>query len=173
MVITKNDIFLGGFVVSSIAVVTAALFEMRTIHKVSKKLKRTTEDLIDEDIDISEEIIEDAVDRAVERFARVEVSKAMDKATGKIIEKYKTEIENAVEEEFNLQKGEVAKTLKRKIDNIDISEIKRQVKLETKQACVEKLKNDLDDLSDKYTEQIESMASIYETVANKIQAIGD
>lgn len=173
MVITKNDIFVGSFVATAVITTAMALVEMARLHKATKKLDVTVEKLTDKDIDISEEIIETSVKRAAEREARYQVNKAMEKAAKDVVREFESKISTAVEEEFKLQRDDVAKTLKRKISDIDISEIKRQVKMEAKQACLDKIKGDLDDLSDKYTEQIESMASIYETVANKIQSIGD
>ena len=143
------------------------------LNKAADTLKLTREELLSEDIKIDPAFVEDAVRKAADREASYYVSKAMDKAAKEIAEGYKEKIVDVVEYEFELQKADVAKQLKRKIQDIDISEIKRQVKIEAKEACIEKLKDDLDDLSDKYTEQIESMTSIYETVANKIQSIGD
>lgn len=172
--ITKNDILAGGIILGFLGTIIYAIDVTSKLNTVASKLDRSVKEITsDMEIDIPVELVNRQVEKAAREEAKYQVERAMTDARKDVVKKYASEIENVVEDEFKLQKSDVAKTLRRKIGDIDIQEIKRQVKLEARDACVQKLKDDIDDLSDKYTEQIESMTSIYETVANKIQSIGD
>ena len=170
----KNDILAAGICLGFLGTILYAIDASMKLKNVADKLNVSVKELSsDIEIDIPDSLIEKEVYRAAREEAKYQVERAMNKASAEVVKSYTSKIEDVVEAEFKLQKSDVSKTLKRKIDDIDISEIKRQVKIEARDACVQKLKDDINDLSDKYTEQIESMTSIYETVANKIQAIGD
>ena len=174
MNLSKNDI-LAGAVLSAFAV--TIMYAIDATHKlkvISDRLDMTVKDVVDGmDIKVSEKLVNAAVEAEVKKEVKYCVEKAANKAAGDIVSGYKTEIRNVVEDEFTKQKDEVAKSLKRKIDDIDIRELKREVVREAKEATASKLKKDLEDISDKYTEQIESMTNIYSTIASKIEAIGD
>lgn len=160
--------------VAFVGVCAIAIKEARNLKKVSERLDIAVEDLYKETvINVPEELVNRTVERAAKDEAKYQVEKAMLKVRNQVVDEYKSDIKTAVEEEFKLQKSDLAKTLRKKIDDVDINEIKREVKLEAKQYVADKLKKDLDDISDKYTDQIESMSSIYSTIASKIEAIGD
>lgn len=174
MNLSKNDILIGAAISAFVGVVAYALDANRKLKAVSEKLNMTVKDLVNGiDINVSESLVNDAVEREVRKEVKYYVEKAANKAAGDIVKEYKSDIQTAVDDEFKLQKGELAKTLRRKIDDVDINEIKREVKIEAKSYVAEKLKKDLDEISDKYTDQIESMSSIYSTIASKIESIGE
>ena len=173
MNIEKKDLILGGLALSCLAVVSYAGVVTNKLRQVERKLNRTLDEIVDKDIDISKDLIDKAVERAARDAAELEVTHAMKDAADDIVKGFESAIKTAVEDEFKNQKADVAKTMKHKIEDIDIREIKREVVREAKEECAKKLKKDLDEISDKYTEQIESMSSIYSTIATKLESIGD
>lgn len=174
MNLTKNDILAGAVLSAFAATIIYAFDTTRKLKTISDRLNTTVKDLVDGiDINISEKLVNDAVEREVKKEVKYCVEKAANKAAGDIVSGYKSDIRDVVEDEFKKQKNDVAKALKAKIDDIDIRELKREVVREAKDATAAKLKKDLEDISDKYTEQIESMTNIYSTIASKIEAIGD
>lgn len=174
MNLTKNDILAGVVATGFVGTIIYAIDVTRKLKIVSDKLDRSVDELVStEQIDIPQDLIRRSVEKAVKEEAEYQVSRAMTNAAHDIVEKYKEDIEIAVENEFDKQKSGLAKSIKTKIDDIDISKLKREVVREAKEDCANKLKKDLEDISDKYTEQIESMTSIYSTIASKIEAIGD
>lgn len=174
MNLSKNDILAGLVLTGFVGTIFYAVDVTRKLQKVSEKLDKSVKELVNSsDIDIPEELVTRAVESEVKKEVKYQVEKAANKAASDIVLSYKSEIRNVVEDEFTKQKDEVAKSLKRKIDDIDIRELKREVVREAKADCANKLKKDLEDISDKYTDQIESMTSIYSTIASKIEAIGD
>lgn len=168
----KNEIIFGGLSLAVIVSCTFAVVEALKLRNVSDKLDIAASHLSGK-VNIDEDIVSSVIDKVVKEEAKVQVSKHMDKAAQLIASTYNRKIQNAVEEEMKLQRNDLEKQLKKRISNIDISELKRRVMTEAKEECMNKLKDDLDSLSDKYTEQVESMASIYETIASKLEAIGD
>ena len=174
MNLTKNDILSGLIATGFVVTICYAIDSTNKLRTISDRLNMSVEDLVDGvNIDISEKLVKEAVEAEVKKEAKYQVEKAASKAAGDVVASYKSEIRNVVEDEFEKQKGEVAKSLKRKIDDIDIRELKRDVVREAKADCANKLKKDLEEISDKYTDQIESMTSIYSTIASKIESIGD
>ena len=173
--IELNNILSGGMILGFLGTIIYAVSVTNKLNYISNKLNRRIDELVADDvmIDIPRDLVKSSVEKAARMEAKYQVERAMSDATKSIVKGYTSAIENVVEDEFKLQKSDVAKTLKRKIDDIDIQAIKREVKIEAKDACIAKLQNDLDDLSDKYTEQISAMTNIYETVASKIESIGD
>lgn len=174
MTLSKTDIFAGVVLSAFAATIIYAIDSTTKLRTISDRLNMTVKELVDGvNIDISESLVNEAVEKEVRKEVKYCVEKAANKAAGDIVKEYKSDIQTAVDEEFKLQKSELTKTLRRKIDDVDINEIKREVKIEAKNYVAEKLKKDLDDISDKYTDQIESMSNIYSTIASKIEAIGD
>lgn len=172
--ISRNDILAGLVLTGFVGTIIYAIDVTRKLQSVSEKLDKSVKELVSStDIDIPQELITKTVERAVKEEAKYQVEKAANKAASDIVASYKSEIRNVVEDEFDNQKDEVAKSLKRKIADIDIRELKREVVREAKADCANKLKKDLEEISDKYTDQIDSMTSIYSTIASKIEAIGD
>jgi hypothetical protein len=170
---TKENIIFGGLALCALVSSIFALKASSDLKKIERRLDKTIDEIKDDGIDISEDLVSDIVERAAKDEARYQVSKAMDKASKDIVKEYKSDIKTAVDNEFKLQKDSLTKTLRKKIDDVDINEIKREVKIEAKAYVAEKLKKDLDDIADKYTDQIESMSNIYSTIASKIETIGD
>ena len=174
MSLTKNDILGIGIILGFVGTISYAIDCSRKLKAVSDKMDIAVRDLVKADnIDIPKELIEKSVEKAVKDEAQFQVARAMTNVANKVVEEYRDDIETAVENEFEKQKGSLAKALKTKIDDIDISKLKREVVREAKEDCANKLKRDLEDISDKYTEQIDSMTSIYQTIASKIESIGD
>lgn len=174
MNITKSDVLNGGLILGFAGTIIFAIDAHMKLKKAADKLEIAVKDLYEETvINVPDELVQRTVERAAKDEAKYQVSKTMDKAAKDVIKAYESDIQTAVDDEFKLQKSELTKTLRKKIDNVDINEIKREVKIEAKSYVAEKLKKDLDDISDKYTDQIESMSSIYSTIASKIEAIGE
>ena len=172
--ISRNDIITGLILSGFAATIIYAVDCSRKMKTISDRLNMTVKDLVDGiEINVDEAFVNESVEKEVKKEVKYYVEKAANKAAGDIVISYKGEIKNVVEDEFEKQKDEVAKSLKRKIDDIDIRELKRDVIREAKADCANKLKKDLEEISDKYTDQIESMTSIYSTIASKIEAIGD
>lgn len=174
MQLNKNDILAGLIISGFAATIIYAIDCANKMRTISNRLNMTVKDLVDGvNINVSETLINESVEKEVKKEVKYQVEKAANKAAADIVSSYKSEIINVVEEEFENQKDEVGRSLRKKIEDIDLRELKREVVREAKEDCARKLKKDLEEISDKYTEQIDSMTSIYSTIASKIESIGD
>lgn len=172
--ITKDDVLEFGFIAGFLGTIIYAAVATYKLNVISEKLDRSVKDLYyDKKIEIPDTLIQKAVENAAADEARYQVPNEMAKARKQIVSAYHEEIKSVVEEEFEKQKADVAKALKRKVSDLDISSIKREVIREAKDACAEKFKDDLETISEKYTDQIDSLVNIYSTVAEKVSRIGD
>lgn len=173
MMLTRSEIVLGGLIFTNLAALIIAGFEASRLKKVNKEFSDAVKKVVNDEVVISDEFIDRAVEKEIEKEARYQVGRSVDKAIERVAKSFESEIKNKVEDEFKLQQYDVKKEMQRQIGNIDIRDIKREVIAEAKQAATQKLKNDLEDISDKYTEQLDAMTNIYQTVASKIESIGD
>ena len=171
---TGRDAIGLGVLTGFIGTIIYAAVVTHKLNVISDKLDKSVRDLyLDKDIQIPDELIKRSVERAATEEARFQVEREFANARKQVVAQYHDDIQNIVNEEFEAQKDQVAISIKRKIDAIDLSSIKKEVIRETKAVCAEKLKDDLEEISDKYTDQLDSMVDIYSTVAEKISRIGD
>ena len=170
---TKTDVIFGSLIVTNLVALFIAGYEASKLKEVKDELEKGVTKIVNGEVEISDEYIDKCVDRAVDREVRYQVNKATEKCISGIIKSFETEVKNLVEDEFKIQQYDVKKEMQRQIGQIDIRDIKREVVREAKDAAAKKLKADLEDISDKYTEQLDSMTSIYSTIASKIESIGE
>lgn len=174
MNLTKNDILQMGCITGFIATIGYAIAVTRRLHEVSNKLDRAVDNLVDtKEIDIPKDMINRSIERAVDREVRMQVGDSCKAATKAVENDIYKEIKSSVEDEFKRQKGDVAKELKRQINDLDISEIKKEVIREAKDTAANKFKHDLDDILEKHNDELESVTRIYSSIADKISSIGD
>ncbi len=174
MKITKNDILQGGMILGFVSTIAYAISVTVKLHKVSDKLDRAVDNLVDtKEIDIPKDMINRSIERAVDREVKAEVASVCEKAVKDIEKDIRSEVKSNVEAEFNKQKDSIARELKRQVNNLDISEIRREVVREAKDTAANKFKHDLDEILDKHNDELESVTRIYSSIADKISSIGD
>lgn len=174
MSIKRSEILQGGCILGFIGTIGYAIAVTKKLRDVSVKLDRAVDNLVDtKEIDIPKDMINRSIERAVDREVRMQVGDSCKTAVKNIEKDIKKQIENAVEEEFEKQKGDVSKELKRQISDLDISEIKKEVVREAKDTAANKFKHDLDDILEKHNDELESVTRIYSSIADKISSIGD
>lgn len=172
--ITKTDILQGGCILGFVGTIIYAIKVTVELNKVSDKLDRAVDNLVDtKEIDIPKDMINRSIERAVDREVRAEVSATCKQAVKDVERDIRKEIRENVDEEFKKQKGEVAKELKRQINDLDITEIRKEVVREAKNTAAEKFKHDLDDILDKHNDELESVTRVYTSIADKLSSMGD
>lgn len=139
---------------------------MRTkLAQVSKRLDKSIEDLAkNTDIDISEELI----NQAVEKAAATEAKKAVEKATSEALAELKrdihTNVSEAVENAYDGIKDEVLKKATEAAAKIDVARVRRDVE----KAAVTKYECNLDDILDKFNDNLSNTAKIYSSIAGAV-----
>ena len=156
-------------VVFGIVGIGYAMYTTAKANKVCNKLDRTLDEITyDTEIDISEEVINAAVERAVER----EVNRAVENATNRIIRDIKNDIhsqvKSAVDSTYSDIQVRVSKEVSKEVANINMASLKANVARKAEEQIVEKFDDNLDELLLKFNQKLESINSIYESIASTI-----
>lgn len=169
---TKEEIKLivgCGSIIGWVATLGYAISAHTKLNKVASKLDLAVDDLIFQNkIEIPTDMIERSVVKIAEKNYNQAIRNACDEAVMKTRNDFDIRIKTAVTDEFNNQKAEVAKEMKRKINSIDISAIRREVVEEAKETAAEKFKSDLDDILAKHNEELDNVSTIYASIAEKL-----
>lgn len=169
---TKNDIKLIveiGAVIGWVGTLAYSISANLKLNKVAAKLDIAVDDMIESNqIEIPTDMIERSVVKIAERKYDMAIRNACDEAVTRTRNDFDNRIKVAVADEFNIQKAEVAKEMKRKINSIDISAIRREVVEEAKETAAEKFKSDLDDILAKHNEELDNVSTIYASIAEKL-----
>lgn len=146
-----------------------AVYVDTKMNRLANKLDKTVDDLAgDIKVDVSEALVERAVDRAVEREVGITVRNATATVTKEIKADIRKEVKSSVESVYSDIKDRVTKEVERQVGNIDISSIRKEVVEKGKQAALEKLNSSLDDILNKFNDDLHNVSRIYESIANRM-----
>lgn len=163
-----------GAIAGFIGTIIYAIDTTSKLRRVSDKLDLTVRELAHTDqIDIPERMVNAAIEKAVDREVANQVKGACTQAVNGVRKDIRSSVERAVSDEYEDMKGQVAKEISKQIRDIDISAVKRQVIAEAKDTAAQKFKSDLDDILEKHNEELESVTRIYDSIADRIKAIGE
>ena len=120
------------------------------------------------EIEIPEYMVEQAVNKSVDFHARA----AITRVSSEVAREAKAEIKKAVDETIARSKEEVKTSvtleLKRQLKNIDISDMKKEIKEEAREITTEKFKNSLDDILDDFNSNLANVRKIYSSIADSV-----
>lgn len=157
-----------GFVGITLSVIGIS-YTISTLEKMNKiydVVEKATDDLSKSvDVDISNEIIERAVNKAVENEVGRAVRKAADRAVVEIRNDIASQVRMTVNAAYADVKDSVDKELSRQVGNIDISKVKEEVIERAKEAAAEKLNENLDDILEKFNDELCNVGKIYNSIA--------
>lgn len=137
------------------------------MNQVSEKLDTSIDELVNGTrIDIPSEVIERSVERAVEAKTRIaidnSVSKAMKTADGII----RSSVSSAIESQYSSIKDRVLCEVTNRVSNINESRLRDDVYNAAKEKAVEKFEANLDDILEKFNNDLENIGKIYKSIAN-------
>ena len=145
---------------------------LHTVNKSVVELSGKT------DIDISDEILRTAIDRAArdaaEAACKVAIVRVKDDMH-QIVEDQVTEMVHNIEP---AAQTEIRRTLQKKVNNINVYNMKLDIQREVKKEIVDKIKDELyekaksevDTATSSIVNQINQQAEVYNTIANKLKA---
>lgn len=145
---------------------------LHTVNKSVVELSSKT------DIDISDEILRTAIDRAArdaaEAACKVAIVRVKDDMH-QIVEDQVTEMVHNIEP---AAQTEIRRTLQKKVNNINVYNMKLDIQREVKKEIVDKIKDELyekaksevDTATSSIVNQINQQAEVYNTIANKLKA---
>lgn len=154
----------------------------RKLKEVSDVVGKSVEDMVaDGKIKISQDIVDTVVKERVSLRVDCEVRDAVNTACRDVTTSVKTTMynkiadaaEKAVNTTYKTMESEAKEQLRKEIRNIDISDLKREVKSEAKDAVAEKLQSSMDDILESYNSNLANIQTIYGSIAKTMSgAIG-
>lgn len=117
------------------------------------------------EIDVPSQLVVDALDRAVQR----EVERKTSSVTRDVSYQFRTDlkksVDTAISSSFSDIKQSVAKEVKSQVEDIDISDLKKEIRDEAKEKIIAKFDKDLDALLDDYNQNLANVSKIYNSIA--------
>ena len=80
----------------------------------------------------------------------------------------KMDVASAISAEQTKIQESVKKEIEKKVSRIDIDDLRREVVAEAKEAAAEKLDGSLDDILEKFNDELHSVSKIYSSIAKAI-----
>lgn len=133
--------------------------------KVSERLDKSIDEIASGmEFDIPEELIKKSVEKAVQ----IESKKAVEKATNEAIATLKRDIHNFANTEVNREYSEIKDIVLKEIEEaaakIDINRVRRDVEEAAKKVALDKFDDNLDDILEKFNDNLSSTAKIYSSI---------
>lgn len=129
--------------------------------KVSNRLDKSIDGLAnDTNIDISEEIINKAVDKAVGVAVKSAVDKATNETIAEIRRDIRREVAAAVDKEYESIRDSVLKEVTVASSKIDVDKVRKDVEAGAEKIALEKFDANLDGITKKFYEKLETTAKV-------------
>lgn len=164
----NRDINLLGFIVGA-AGFGYAIYTTHKMNKICKKIDSSLDEMTETmDIDIPTAMIDQAVNMAIDREATKVVSLAADRAVREI----KMDIHGQIKTEVNVAYSDIRKQVSDRVAcevaHIDTAKLRKDVITKAEEKIIEKFDGNLDDITEKYNRELQSISSIYSSIANSM-----
>lgn len=135
--------------------------------KISENLDRSIEDLASKTpIDIPDSMIERAVEKAVAYEVKQAVCKAKDAVIVDVKRDIHKQVSDAVESEYSNIKGVVLEEVTNEAAKIDVKRVRSDIEKAAKEAVLEKLDDNMDDILENFNDQLKNTSRIYNSIAD-------
>lgn len=162
----------GGVVVGLIGI-GYALGARKKLNDICDRIDQSLDNLSDNmAVDIPQSMIDRAVEKAVDREVERQVGKAADRAVKEVTSDIRSEIKKSVNSSYSDVKTSVTDELKRQVGRVDIAEVKRDVINEAKDTAAKQFQDSLDDILEKFNNDLNNISLIYKSIANAITKDG-
>lgn len=149
------------------------------LKSVSEVVNKSVSSIIaDGKVDIPKEIINETIQsnvkEMVETTARWKVNDACNKAVREVetslYNKISESAENAVKQAYKSMEVDAKEKIAKELRNIDISDLKNEVKEEAAHLIKDKLSSQMDDILDTYNANLMNVQNIYSSIAKSMSA---
>ena len=149
------------------------------LKSVSEAVNKSVDSIIaDGKVDIPKEMINDTIQNnvkeMVETTARWKVNDACNKAVREVeislYNKISESAENAVKQAYKTMEIDAKEKIAKELRNIDVSDLKKEVKEEAAQLVKDKLSSQMDDIMDTYNANLMNVQNIYSSIAKSMSA---
>lgn len=149
------------------------------LKSVSDAVNKSVDSIIaDGKVDIPKEMINETIQNnvkeMVETAARWKVNDACNKAVREVetslFNKISELAENAVKQAYKSMEIDAKEKIAKELRNIDVSDLKNEVKEEAAQLVKDKLSSQMDDILDTYNANLMNVQNIYSSIAKSMSA---
>ena len=149
------------------------------LKSVSDAVNKSVDSIIaDGKVDIPKEMINETIQNnvkeMVETTARWKVNDACNKAVREVetslFNKISESAENAVKQAYKSMEIDAKEKIAKELRNIDVSDLKNEVKEEAAQLVKYKLSSQMDDILDTYNANLMNVQNIYSSIAKSMSA---
>lgn len=149
------------------------------LKSVSDAVNKSVDSIIaDGKVDIPKEMINETIQNnvkeMVETAARWKVNDACNKAVREVetslFNKISESAENAVKQAYKSMEIDAKEKIAKGLRNIDVSDLKNEVKEEAAQLVKDKLSSQMDDILDTYNANLMNVQNIYSSIAKSMSA---
>lgn len=149
------------------------------LKSVSDAVNKSVDSIIaDGKVDIPKEMINETIQNnvkeMVETTARWKVNDACNKAVREVetslFNRISESAENAVKQAYKCMEIDAKEKIAKELRNIDVSDLKNEVKEEAAQLVKDKLSSQMDDILDAYNANLMNVQNIYSSIAKSISA---
>ena len=149
------------------------------LKSVSDAVNKSVDSIIaDGKVDIPKEMINETIQNnvkeMVETTARWKVNDACNKAVREVetslFNKISESAENAVKQAYKSKEIDAKEKIAKELRNIDVSDLKNEVKEEAAQLVKDKLSSQMDDILDTYNANLMNVQNIYSSIAKSMSA---
>lgn len=149
------------------------------LKSVSDAANKSVDSIIaDGKVDIPKEMINETIQNnvkeMVETTARWKVNDACNKAVREVetslFNKISESAENAVKQAYKSMEIDAKEKIAKELRNIDVSDLKNEVKEEAAQLVKDKLSSQMDDILDTYNANLMNVQNIYSSIAKSMSA---
>lgn len=149
------------------------------LKSVSDAVNKSVDSIIaDGKVDIPKEMINETIQNnvkeMVETTARWKVNDACNKAVREVetslFNKISESAENAVKQAYKSMEIDAKEKIAKELRNIDVSDLKNEMKEEAAQLVKDKLSSQMDDILDTYNANLMNVQNIYSSIAKSMSA---
>ena len=149
------------------------------LKSVSDAVNKSVDSIIaDGKVDIPKEVINETIQNnvkeVVETAARWKVNDACNKAVREVetslFNKISESAENAVKQAYKSMEIDAKEKIAKELRNIDVSDLKNEVKEEAAQLVKDELSSQMDDILDTYNANLMNVQNIYSSIAKSMSA---
>lgn len=149
------------------------------LKSVSDAVNKSVDSIIaDGKVDIPKEMINETIQNnvkeMVETTARWKVNDACNKAVmeveASLFNKISESAESAVKQAYKSMEIDAREKIAKELRNIDVSDLKSEVKEEAAQLVKDKLSSQMDDILDTYNANLMNVQNIYSSIAKSMSA---
>lgn len=151
----------------------------KKLNNVSEIVGKSVDSMLtDGKIDISQELIDETIQSQVRIMVNNTVHFKVNNACESAVRDVQTVMynrisdaaEKAVNSTYQSMEAEAKETIKKEPRNIDISELKRQIKTEAKEMIKDKMSSSMDDILEQYNANLMNVQNIYSSIAKSMGA---